>query len=204
MKRKGFYIVFEGGEGCGKTTQSQLFQNYLITKGIDSKRVYEPGYTLLAKDMRRMLLQYKLDIDPLTEIFLFEAGRADLFNKEIIPSLKKGQTIISDRSAYSTLAYQGYGGGKDIDLIKKLNYAATRGIKPDLAFIVDINPKEGLKKETSSDRFAKKGLEYHQRVRLGFLEIAKENKNCAVIPYTEGIEKMQERIRDIAQKRLGL
>ena len=204
MEKRGKYIVFEGGEGCGKTTQSFSLKKYLLEKGINCKKVHEPGYTPLATEIREKLLNYKEEIDPLTEIFLFEAGRADLFQKEIIPSLNKGQTIISDRSGYSTLAYQGYGGERDLNLIKKLNHIATRGIKPDLTFIIDINPERGLKKEVSSNRFAEKGLEYHQRVRQGFLDIAKENDDCVVVPYIEGIEKMQSIIRDIMQKRLNL
>lgn len=92
----------------------------------------------------------------------------------------------------------------DLDCIKKLNRLATRGIKPDLTFIIDIDPKRGLMKEISSNRFAQKGLEYHQRVREGFIEIAKENSDCVIVPYIEGIEKMQGIIRDITQKRLGL
>jgi dTMP kinase len=201
---KGNYIVFEGGEGCGKSTQSFYLNKYLFEKGIPCKRVHEPGYTPLASEIREKLLNFKDEIDPLTELFLFEAGRSDLFKKEIIPSLEQEKTIVSDRSGYSTIAYQGYGGKMDLDWIKKLNRLATRGIKPDLTFIIDIDPKRGLMKEISSNRFAQKGLEYHQRVREGFLEIAKENSDCVIIPYIEGIEKMQGIIRDITKKRLNL
>lgn len=201
---KGNYIVFEGGEGCGKSTQSFYLNKYLFEKGIPCKMIHEPGYTSLASDIREKLLNYKDEIDPLTEMFLFEAGRSDLFKKEIIPSLEQGKTIVSDRSGYSTLAYQGYGGEIDLEWIKKLNRLATRGIKPNLTFIIDIDPKRGLMKEVYSNRFAQKGLEYHQRVREGFIDIAKENSDCVIVPYIEGIEKMQGIIRDITQKRLGL
>lgn len=204
MNKRGHYVVFEGCEGCGKTTQISLLEKYLLEKGIDCKSVNEPGGTPLGRKIRIILLDYRRKLSPLTQLLLFEVARLSLHNQEIIPSLKKGQTIISDRSKYSSLAYQGYGGNMNLTLIKTLNYIATRGTKPDLTYILDIDSSVGLKREKVFTSFSNEDLEYHQRVRQGFLEIAKENSDCVIIPYVDGVEKMQDRIRAVVDKRLNL
>ncbi len=205
MEKRGKYIVFEGCEGCGKTTQISLFSEHLKRRGIDYQSVAEPGGTDLGREIRTQLLNYeRYAASAITKILLFSAARSDLFEKKIIPGLEEGQVIVSDRSYYSTIAYQGAGEGFDIKWIMEMNRTATRGIRPDLTFILDIDPRIGLKKETVSTSFSKEELEYHLRVRQGFLEIVRENPECVVVPYVDGIERMQKSIRKIAHKRLGL
>ncbi|MFH1365572.1 MAG: dTMP kinase [archaeon] len=203
MKR-GNYIAFDGCEGCGKTTQISLLEKYFLEKNIPYKLVREPGHTELGRTIRGLLLDFKEDIDPLTEMFLFEANRSDLFHRELIPALRNGQTVISDRSGYSTIAYQGFGGERDLELIKAMNRIATRGVRPDLTLILDILPEVGLNRKGKHDRFEEKDPEYHRRVREGYLWVAKNNPECVVVPYLEGVDKMQTILREIVGKKLDL
>lgn len=207
--KKGKYLVFEGGEGCGKSTQAQILHDYLTKRKIDCILTREPGGTPLGEEIRTILLHPDLKKYPKTNLFLFEAARIQIFEEVIIPSLEKGTTIITDRSGYSTLAYQGHGQGVDLDLIRKLNEIATRGIKPDLMFILDIDPIKGLERLTTTefgkrDAMESEGLAFHTRVNQGFLRIAKENPDIAiVIPYREGdITSMQEEIRRYVKDKL--
>jgi dTMP kinase len=198
MKR-GNYFVIEGGEGCGKTTQAEMLYNFLKEKNVPCYLGREPGGIKSAEEMRNILKHNKEDISPIGELFGFEFARAEYFDKVVIPKLNEGITVISDRSGYSTLAYQGYGGGVDLEQIVLMNKIATRNIEPDVAFIIDINPEEGLAKELVKDnRFSEKGLEYHKRVRQGYLDIANENENenCVLVKYIpDGAEEMQSQIR---------
>jgi len=164
----GKYILFEGGEGCGKSTQAKLLKNYFDRKGINCVLGREPGGIGVAENIRKILLDKKNNISEITELFLFEAARTEFFSQFVKPNLKMGINLIADRSGYSTEAYQGWAGGIDLGLIKMLNDRATFGIKPDLTFIIDIDPEKGLGKEKNPDRFASKGIEYHVKVREGF------------------------------------
>lgn len=203
---RGSYIVIEGGEGCGKTTQAELLHNYLKEKNIACYLGREPGGIKAAEEMRKILKHNKEDISPIGELFGFEFARTEFFDKIIIPKLDTGINVISDRSGYSTIAYQGYGGGIDLDCIKLMNNISMKGIKPDITFIIDIDPGLGLEKEVVKDRFSEKGLEYHKRVRQGFLDIAKPNsKRCVIIQYQEGNpDKMQNEIRQHIKTRLKI
>ena len=191
---RGKYIIFEGGEGCGKSTHSNFVLNYLNKEGYTSIKSREPGGIEVAEKIREILLDKNHSLDSLTELYLFEAARTEFFKQKVIPNLEKGINVISDRSGYSTEAYQGYAGGLSLDLIKSLNKKSTFGIKPDLTFIIDVPVKKGLEKEVDPDRFALKGKAYHKKVNQGYLEIAKRD-NCIVIPYLEGnLKKMQNEI----------
>jgi len=194
---KGKYIIIEGGEGCGKTTQTELLFNYLKEKNIQCYLGREPGGVKAAEEMRNILKHNSEDISPIGELFGFEFARAEFFDKVIIPKLKNGISVISDRSGYSTIAYQGYGGGVDIETIKTMNNFATQGIQPDVTFIIDINPEQGLEKELIKDnRFSKKGLTYHNKVRKGYLETASLDPRCVIINYIPNQpEEMQKNIR---------
>lgn len=189
MPQRGKYIVLEGGEGCGKSTQVQLLVEYLNDKHVLSFLCREPGTAKVGEQIRGILLDKGNDISPEAELFLFEAARAEFFKKDLMPKLEEGITVVVDRSCYSTLAYQGYAGGIDLDLINRLNKAATFGIRPDLAVVIDIDAWRGLEKEKNPDRFAAKGPEYHEKVNFGFREVAKQNiDNTIIIPY----RKMEE------------
>lgn len=205
-EKRGKYIIVEGGEGCGKTTQAEMLYSYLTEKNIPCSLGREPGGIGSAEAMRTILKHNQENISPAGEVFGFEFARAEFFDKIVVPKLNDGVNVISDRSGYSTIAYQGYGSGLEIEWIKSMNYMAMKGIQPDIAFIIDINPKVGLEKEIVKDRFSEKGIEYHQKVRQGFLDIAKENpKNVIVIDYIQnGREKMQEQIREYISKFLNI
>ena len=205
-KERGKYIVIEGGEGCGKTTQAELLVNFLNQKGIKTIRAREPGSTPEAEQIRAVLLNNQNNLTSLTEVFLFEAARTEFFRREVIPILQTGTSVIADRSGYSTEAYQGCAGGSNKDLILQLNHLATFGIRPDLLCILDIEANQGLSKEQDSDRFAAKGLAYHEKVNQGYREIAKRESDISiVIPYREGdVNGMQEEIRKYVQERLEI
>jgi len=192
MKR-GKYIIFEGGEGCGKSTHSDFVLNYLNKKGISAIKSREPGGVSEAEQIRNVLLSKENTLHPLSELYLFQAARTEFFRKIIIPNLEKGSSVLSDRSMYSSEVYQGYAGGIDLELIKSLNKKSTFGIKPDLVVLIDIDPKKGLERESNPDRMAKKGLDFHKKVNLGYLKVAKENYEFfLVVPYIEnGLEEMK-------------
>ena len=209
--RRGKYIVFEGGEGCGKSSQAKLLFEYLTSKGIDCVSTREPGGTIEAEEIRKLILSPANSLSEEARFFLFEAARAEVYKSLVIPSLKEGKVVITDRSAYSTLAYQGYGSKIDLNLIRRANDLATFGYRPDLLFVVDIPARLGLEKLAigefgKKDAMESKGLKFHQRVNSGFLKIAKENSDISVtVPYIEGgLEQMQDRIRGYVHERLGL
>ncbi|MFW6283381.1 MAG: dTMP kinase [Minisyncoccales bacterium] len=205
MKR-GIYIMLEGGEGCGKDTQAKLLEEYLLKKGYEVINTKEPGGTPEAEQIRNVLLKKENNLDDLTELFLYQAARKELNNKIIKPSIENGKIVISRRGFPSTFAYQGYAGGVNPELIEELNKISMHEIFPDLLFIIDIDPETGLKKETNPDRFAAKKIDYHNKVRQGYLKVAEKYPHISmVIPYQEGnLEKMQEQIRHHLKKRFNI
>ena len=172
----GLFITFEGIEGCGKSTQSKALRRRLSRRGLPVRLVKEPGTTAVGRVVRR-LLKHKLEValSPSTEMLLFEVARAQLAEEIIRPALDKGEIVISDRYGESTLAYQGYGRGVDLEIIRTINKAATGGIQPDLIILPDIDPAQGLKRKGAAsvrDRFEREELAFHRRVRQGYLEMA--------------------------------
>ncbi len=172
----------------------RLFHIFNIKR---NKSIYsrEPGGIKVAEKIRAILLDKQDNLDPLTELYLFEAARTEFFKNLVIPTLEKGESIILDRSGYSSEAYQGYAGGISLELIQKLNYESTFWIKPDLVVLIDIPAKKGLEKEVDKDRFGNKGLSFHKKVNKGYLEIAKANPGLfLIIPYIEnGLEQMKSK-----------
>ena len=191
---RGKYIIFESGEGGGKSTHAKLCVDYLNQNGINTVYSREPGSVAEAEKIRNVILDKENDLSSLTELYLFEAARAEFFRKVVLPNLENGISMVSDRSMYSSEAYQGYAGGVDLGLIKMLNEKSTFGIKPDLVVLINVNAEKGLAKETDSDRISDKGLNYHEKVNLGYLQIAKENPEIfKVIPYIEnGLKEMKK------------
>lgn len=209
--RKGKFIVFEGGEGCGKTTQSKLLEEYLKYEGYKVLRTREPGGDSFSEKIRDLVKNpiYKGQIEDLTELLLYESARVQFVSRIIKPKLEEKYIVISDRYYDSTVAYQGYGNGMNLNAIKRLNDMASQGIKPDLTLIIDISAELGLKKMKNveynqADRMELKGLEYHKKVNKGYREIAKKNPaRIKLIPYIENdIEEMQETIRYHVKKLL--
>jgi len=170
------FIVFEGGEGCGKSTQTRALLRRLSKDGFRAVLTREPGGTRLGERVRRYLKQTgETRISPLAELFLIATARAQLVSEIIRPELEKGKTVICDRFTPSTLAYQGYGRGLNTDALREVNDIATDGMSPDLIVLLDIPIEDGLgrKKSKERDRFESESLAFHARVRRGYLDMAK-------------------------------
>jgi dTMP kinase len=171
----GLFITFEGGEGCGKSFQSKVLYHKLHHLDIPVVLTYEPGGTVLGDQIRHLLKRKRQEIiSPETELFLVVACRVQLVDEVIRPSLEKGKVVICDRFADSTIAYQGYGRGIDLEFIGNIHAMATRGIKPNLTVLLDIPADKGLsrKRIKNRDRFEEAGLVFHNRIRDGYLKLA--------------------------------
>jgi len=210
-----FFITFEGVEGSGKTTQIHRLKKYLTEKGIPCRITREPGGTPIGEKIRKILLNPKFQgMVPLTELFLYEASRAQHVHEVILPLLKKGEVVLSDRFMDASIAYQGYGRKVDLKWVERLNRLASYGIKPDITFLLDCPSDMGLKralqriqrlKNKKPDRFEREQIEFHRRVRRGYLALAKkEPQRVMIIDTRQGEEKVFERIRTIVDKRIGL
>jgi len=180
------FISFEGIEGCGKTTQVELLSHFLSHRGIHYVVTREPGGTHLGKLIRQMLLDpAHTEMEPLTELFLYAADRAQHIAQVIRPALESHQWLICDRFADATTVYQGYGRDQDLSFIQQLNEMATQGIWPRLSILLDCPVEIGLDRarqrimqtslEGLEDRFEQQDLAFHQKVREGYLEIAARN-----------------------------
>ena len=168
------FITFEGGEGCGKSTQSRLLLEKLHQQNIPVVLTREPGGTALGNEIRRVLKREQgIPISPQAELFLFAASRAQLVADLIRPALREGKVVICDRFAHSTLVYQGYGRGLDLTTVEMVNNMAAENLKPDLAILLNISPEQGLtRKRSLRDRFELEDLSFHRRVREGYLKMA--------------------------------
>ena len=173
MKTSGRFISLEGIDGCGKTTLRDQLSDYLKEK-YEVIVLREPGGTEVSEKIRDMLLDVRnVGIRPRTEAFLYATARSQLVEEMILPALQEGKIVIADRFMDSTIAYQGYGRGIDIEFLKVLNLLCTGGLKPDLTLLLDIEPEEGQKRRNKQapDRLEKEGLEFQSRVRAGYLTI---------------------------------
>jgi len=171
--RRGLLVTLEGIDGCGKSTQVELLRNRMSQKGIDHIMVREPGGTAVGESTRQILLNNEYSPSLQSEIFLYMAARSELTGQVIRPALKSEQLVLCDRFTDSTLAYQGYGGGADLEMIRNLSSIATGGIIPDLTILLDLPVEDAIgRRETLADRMESKDISFHQRVRSGYLEIA--------------------------------
>ncbi len=181
---KGRFVVFEGIEGCGKGTQARLLFDELRRRGFDAVLTFEPGGTPLGMAVREILLRRTdLEMGPLAEAFLFCAARAQLVADVIRPALDRGAWVVCDRFAPSTAVYQGYAGGVGMELAEQLSRAATGGLRPDAVFVLDLPAEEGLRRAgAEKDRFQSRGVDFHEKVRQGYLEYARLNSDiCHVL-----------------------
>ena len=200
--KKGYFITFEGADGCGKTTQSKLVQEYLENSGYEVVWTREPGAKGLGQKIRELLLHYDGDVAPMCEAFLFLADRAQHIEHLIKPAVAEGKIVICDRHTDSTIAYQGYGRGEDINQLKYLNNLATGSIKPDLTFVFDVATDVAQKRVgVEKDRMESAGIEFHKKVRQGYLEIAKqEPERVKVIDANNNIERVFEDTKKMLEK----
>lgn len=182
-RKKGIFITFEGGEGGGKSTQIQRLADAFRARGREVIVTREPGGTPVAHRIREVILSHELKgIVPLAELLLYEASRAQHVNELILPALKRGAVVVSDRFADSSLVYQGVGRKLPTALVRKLNEIATGGLKPQITFILDLDPRVGFSRigaRAALDRLESETLEFHEAVRKGYLKLAKaEPRRC--------------------------
>jgi dTMP kinase len=199
---KGLFITFEGGDGCGKTTQIKLLDEYLRKKGYKTLLTREPGSIGLGEKVREILLNYDGEVSPVCESFLFLADRAQNVDCIIKPALEEGTIVICDRHTDSSVAYQGYGRGLDIDRINMLNNIATSGLKPDLTIVLDVDVQTSQARVGSEkDRMESAGIEFFERVRQGFLEIAKQEPDrVKVVDSKQSIEDIHKQILELVAR----
>ena len=200
---KGLFITFEGADGCGKTTQIELLDKYLRKKGKETLLTREPGAKGLGVKLREILLNYDGEVSPQCESFLFLADRAQHIDCIIKPALKEGKIILCDRHTDSTVAYQGYARKGDIDKINLLNNIATKGLLPDITFLFDIDVEIAQARVgKEKDRLEKESIDFHNRVREGYLEIARKNDRVKVIDSSKDIESIFEEVKKQIDKLL--
>lgn len=215
--KKGLFITFEGLEGCGKTTQAKMLFDFLIKQKIPSIYTKEPGGTKIGDKIRKILLDQKNDgMDYKTEMLLFLASRAENVRLIILPALEEGKVVISDRFYDSTTAYQGYGRGIDLKITKHLNNLVVGKAIPDLTFILDIDPYEGLRRSASfgnsremrfEEEFINKkiigGKLFLERVRQGYYQLSYEEiERIKIIDANRSKEDIFEEIIKIVNKKL--
>ena len=200
--QKGFFITFEGADGCGKTTQIKLLDEYLRSRGKSVLLTREPGAKGLGVKLREILLNYDGEVSPNCESFLFLADRAQHVDCIIKPALQEGKIVLCDRHTDSTVAYQGYGRGLDIERIKMLNSIAVNDLKPDLTIIFDIDIETSLARVgNSKDRMESAGIDFFNRVRNGYLAIARqEPERVKVINSGETIDNIHKQIVELVEK----
>lgn len=203
------FITFEGLDLCGKTTQAEILIQKLKNSGFDITFVREPGGTRISELIRNILLDSQnKEMDPITELFLFSASRAQLVREVIIPSLNSGKIVICDRFYDSTLAYQGYGRGIEIEKIKVINELASSGLVPDLTFLIDIPVEEIYRRRKEKygdlDRMENSGVEFYKRVKHGYLEIAKSSDRFIIIDGMKKIDEISEQIWYIVFEKLKM
>lgn len=206
---RGFFISFEGIEGTGKTTQVRLLAERLSKAGYSVILTKEPGGTAIGNKIRDVLLQPEhKGMFYLTELLLYNADRAQHLKELILPAISEGKIVITDRFSDSTVAYQGYGRGIDISLIKSIDEIATGGIKPDITILFDLDVETGLKRNrgiNKIDRLELEDIEFHKKVRKGYLQIAnREPERIRIIDASMPIDKITEKIWEIIRWRLGI
>jgi len=207
------FVSFEGGDGTGKTTQIHALEDYLVQQGRACVVTREPGGTSLGKLIRQVVLEVSdHDIAPSTELFLYLADRAQHVNEIIRPALAAGKIVLCDRFTDSTLAYQGYGRGIDLKLLGQFNNVADGGVRPELTFLLDCPVAVGLARtsrrpsvegQPREDRFEREKIEFHEKIRAGFLAMARaEPARFRVIDTTRAAAEVTGEIQRIADQEI--
>lgn len=205
------FITFEGGEGCGKSTQAKALWRRLRQQNIPVILTHEPGGTALGHKIRRVLKgKGKSPISSEAELLLFAASRAQLVTEVIQPALQEGKIVICDRFSYSTLVYQGYGRGLNLPTVEMVNSLATQNLKPAIVILLDLPPEQGLtRKRNLKDRFELEELSFHRRVREGYLRLAAADPDRwlvidATLPKGKISEIVWEKVRQLLASPLSL
>lgn len=201
----GQFVVLEGIDGVGKTTQVALLSSWLAAEGVPHIVVREPGGTALGEAIRELVLgRTELDVPPVSELFLLLAARAALVLDVVSPALREGQLVLADRFALSTLAYQGYGRGLGVDAIRSALDLATGGLSPDLYVVIDLPPEEGLERqrlvEEAPDKIEREGKEFRSRVREGYLALSESEASVQVVSGSGTPDEVHRAIRRLVEK----
>jgi dTMP kinase len=211
---RGRLITFEGIDGCGKTTQLRMLERVLTSRGVSYVSTREPGGTPLGTTIRAALLNVsRSSVEPLAELLLYAADRAQHVREVVSPALEAGRVVLSDRYADATTAYQGYGRGFDLKLVEELNQLATSGLKPDLTLLFDLEVSVGLSRvqrrsdfaqaddaPEQADRLDREPTTFHERVRRGYLEMAaREPHRFRVIPAAGSIDTVRTLVLEAMQ-----
>jgi len=206
----GKLIVFEGVEGCGKTTQMHLCSQWLESLGIPVVLTREPGGTELGKSLRELLLSKPVDkpINEVTELLLYAADRAQHIEEELKPNLAMGKYILCDRYTDSTIAYQGYGRGLDMSLINNLNQIATGGLLSDVTIWLDVDVEVGLLRKRGQaklDRIEQETIAFHRQVQAGYADLYLSHPSSTIrVDGNDSQEVVQEVVQEILRKHLSL
>ncbi len=204
--KKGYFITFEGVDGCGKTTQMKLLAEYLQNKGYEVVITREPGSKGLGEKIREILLHYDGDVSSDAESFLFLADRAQNVDEIVNPAVAAGKIVLCDRHTDSTIAYQGYGRGVDIKKLTLLNDIAVGGRKPDMTFVFDIDIDTSMKRVgQEKDRMESSGADFFNKVRNGYLEIGKqEPERVKILDAAKSIEEIFKEVSKYTEELFSL
>jgi len=200
VSETGLFVCFEGGEGAGKSTQSRLLHDWLVARGETVLLTFEPGDTPVGKELRRIVLDPATgDLSDRTEALLYAADKAEHVDHVVLPALERGEVVITDRYVDSTLAYQGAGRTLDVAEVEAVARWATHDLRPHLTVVLDLAPEAGLGRFDERDRIEGQSLEFHERVRQGFLDLAAADPDHYVVldaraPIEEIAAAIQKRI----------
>ncbi len=199
---RGLFVTFEGVEGSGKTTVAKAIAENLRQKGLTVTVTAEPGDTSVGRQIRQLLATID-ERTAWTETFLFLADRAEHVAKVIKPALERGEIVLCDRFTDSTIAYQGFGLGLPLEWLTQLNSIATNGLVPDLTLLLDIDPEIGLKRSQRETVFERRSLDFHQRVRWGYLWLAKQEPHrVKVVDASQPIESVLTQAMQLVEEAL--
>ncbi|MDD3149806.1 MAG: dTMP kinase [Candidatus Gastranaerophilales bacterium] len=206
MTKKGIFITFEGADGCGKSTQAQKISEYLQENNIEYVLTRDPGGTALGAKLRNILLHHDGMVSSTCETLLYLADRAQHIEEKILPALNEGKIVLCDRHIDSTVAYQGYARGLDIDNINFLNKLATQNRLPDLTLLFDVETDVAMKRVgETKDRLESEGIEFHRKVRNGYLELAeKYPERIKIINANNSIDQVFEDAIKIIKNKLEI
>jgi dTMP kinase len=204
---RGLFVCFEGGEGAGKSTQSRLLHDWLVERGETVVLTFEPGDTAVGKELRRIVLDPATgELSHRTEALLYAADKAEHVDSVVLPALDRGEVVITDRYVDSTLAYQGAGRTLDVAEVEAVARWATGNLRPHLTVVLDLAPQTGLGRFEERDRIEGQSLEFHQRVRQGFLDLAAADPDHYLVldaraPVDEIAAAVRERVESLLEAR---
>lgn len=204
MNRTGLFLVLEGVEGCGKSTQARRLEAWLAERGIPHRLVREPGHTPEGEEIRRVLL-HSDELPARAELLLMLAARAILVERIVRPAVAAGEVVIADRYALSSMAYQGFGRGLPLEDVRRMNAFATDGLEPDVTIVLDVSPAESAMRRSAAgrhpDRIESAGESFHSRVASGYAELAASETGVERIDGTGDAEEVELRILGLLEAR---